>query len=322
MRRVAKSKNREVRINRLVVWLVLAVGLALGVAGFFAPIGSVFLGTELLIAVLFACSLNLLMGFGGMLSFGHAAYYSIAAYASALLLTDAGVSLTFALIAGPVFAAAGALVFGFFIVRANRAEPATFLILTLAFSQLVFAVLYKWYEITHGDDGISGLNPTGWLGNPRYYFLFTLGVVGVCLLLLHRIKVSPFGMTLQAMRDNPLRLGFFGLSVWRTQLLAFVIAGSFAGVAGTLYAFFSGTVSPQMADWTASARPFLANIIGGVGSFWGPVWGVLVLEILDAQVSRFTDHALLAVGALSILVGIYLPHGIAGLATGGLRRRP
>lgn len=291
--------------------LVLAAALVL--CGLLAPIRYVFLASELLIAILYASSLNLLMGYGGMLSFGHAAYYALAAYASALITTRLGWPLGVAMAVGPLVGALGALVFGFFIVRADRGEHATFLMLTLAFSQLVFAMLYKWYDITRGDDGISGLEPIGMLGQPRHYFYFVLGVVAICQYLLWRIKSSPFGVTLRAMRDNRMRAAFLGLAVWRTQLLAFVIAGAFAGVAGVLFAYFSGTVSPQMADWTASARPFLANTMGGVQSFWGPVVGVLLLELVDTQVARYSEHSLLFVGVLSIGVGLLMPRGIMGL---------
>jgi branched-chain amino acid transport system permease protein len=194
--------------------------------------------------------------------------------------------------------------------------------LTLAFSQLVFAMIYKWYSLTHGDDGISGILPTGIIATPRSYGLFTLIVVGGCLALLKLIVQSPFGLTLQAIRDNPRRAEFVGLSVRRYQLAAFVIAGLFAGIAGTLYAFFSGTISPQIADWAASARPFLANTIGGIQSFWGPMFGVLVLEIIDSQVGRFTEHSLLAVGALALFVGMFFPQGLVGLLSGRLDTRP
>jgi branched-chain amino acid transport system permease protein len=292
------------------ILMLVATLVAMGV---YAPIRYVFLGSEILIAILYASSLNLLMGYGGMLSFGHAAYYALAAYTSGLLLTRLGWSMETAMLAGPVVAAFGAFVFGVFIVRSNRGEHASFLMLTLAFSQLVFAMLYKWYDITRGDDGITGIDATGVLADPRHYFLFVLLVFLASLYVLARIKRSPFGITLQAIRDNPQRATFMGLSIRKYQLLAFVIAGAFAGVAGTLYAFFSGTISPQLADWTASARPFLANVMGGIHSFWGPVVGVLVLETLDSQVARFTEHSLLIVGLVSILVGIFLPGGIVGL---------
>lgn len=291
--------------------LLLLVALCTG--GLTLPIRWVFLGSELLIAILYAASLNLLMGYGGMLSFGHAAYYALAAYGSGLLLVRLSWSMEAAMLAGPMVAALGALVFGVFIIRGNRGEPSTFLMLTLAFSQLVFAVLYKWYSVTRGDDGITGIDASAYLADPRHYFLFVLLIVTLCLYVLARIKKSPFGVTLQAIRDNPLRASFIGVPIRRYQLAAFVIAGAFAGVSGTLYAFFSGTISPQLADWTASARPFLANTMGGIHSFWGPVFGVLALETLDSQMARVTEHSLLAVGLLAILVGIFMPRGIVGL---------
>jgi branched-chain amino acid transport system permease protein len=256
-----------------------------------------------------------------MLSFGHAAYYALAAYTSGLLLIRLDWPAELAMAAGPVAAACGALVFGFFIIRSNRGGPASFLMLTLAFSQLVFAILYKWYDITRGDDGISGIGASGALAEPRHYFLFIIAVVLICMILLARIKSSPFGITLQAIRDNPERAAFAGIATRRYQLLAFVIAGTFAGVAGTLYAFFAGTISPQLADWTASARPFLANTMGGIHSFWGPVVGVVVFEVMDSQMARFTEHSLLAVGVLSVVVGVFLPDGLVGLGKKLMRPR-
>ncbi len=142
---------------------------------------------------------------------------------------------------------------------------------------------------------------------------------------MRRIVQSPFGVTLQAIRDNPRRAEFIGLPIRRYQLGMFVIAGVFAGVAGTLYAYFSGTISPQIADWEASARPFLANTMGGIQSFWGPALGTIVLEIVDTQISRATDHSLFAVAALALIVSIWLPRGVIGLMSrtnGKLGRSP
>lgn len=299
----------------------IALGAVLVFAALFAPFQYVFLESELLIAILYAMSLNLLMGAGGMLSLGHSAYYAVASYASSLLLTQLGWPMAWAMIAGPPLAAAGALLFGVFIVRISHREHAYFLMLTLAFSQLIFMLIYKWYAVTRGDDGISGIDASGVLASPRYYCLFVLAVVALCIAALYRIQISSFGLALQAIRDNPERASFIGLSTRQHQLLAFVIAGFFAGVAGTLYAFFAGTISPQIADWSASARPFLSNVIGGVQSFWGPALGVFVLETVESQVGRFTEHSLLATGILALLVGIYLPQGIVGLMRGLWQRR-
>ena len=318
------SEGRAGRPGLVELSVVLTIATALAALSLVVPIHYVFLGSELLIAILLASSLNLLMGYGGMLSFGHAAYYALAAYTSALLLVRLQWPYEAAMLAGPLMATAGAALFGIFCVRAAGAEHSAFLMLTLAFSQFVFAAIYKMYDITRGDDGISGIQAKGWLANPRNYFLLVLAVVLACLYLLWRIKSSPFGVTLMAIRDNQQRAQFAGLPVRRYQLAAFVIAGAFAGVAGTLYAFFSGTISPQIADWTASARPFLANSMGGTQSFWGPIVGVLLLETFDAQLSRLTQHSLLYVGVLAVLVGIFMPRGLVGIgadAAALLRRR-
>jgi branched-chain amino acid transport system permease protein len=299
--------------------MLAAMIAALAALLFVMPIRYVFLVTELSIAVLYATSLNLLMGYCGMLSLGHATYYAVAAYTTGLLVMQAGLPMVPAMLAGPLVAALFALIFGIFIVQTSHLEHAYFLMLTLAFSQLVFVTIYKWYGLTHGDDGISGILPTGIIGAPRNYALFTLFVVAACLAVLNIIVHSPFGLTLQAIRDNPLRAEFVGLPVRRYQLAAFVIAGFFAGIAGTLYAFFNGTISPQIADWAASARPFIANTIGGIQSFWGPLAGVVILEVIDSQVGRLTEHSLLAVGALAIIVAMFFPQGVIGLLNGRLR---
>jgi branched-chain amino acid transport system permease protein len=301
------------RSRAVATWLGAAVALALLVAIVtLAPLRYAFLVGEVSIAILYATSLNLLMGYGGMLSFGHAAYFALGAYGTALLSLH-GWPMALAMVAGPLVAALGALIFGAFIVRTSHQEHAYFLMLTLAFSQLVYAGIYKWYALTRGDDGLSGITPDGWMSTPREFGLFVVVVVALGLFVMWRIVHSPFGMTLQAIRDNPQRAQFVGLPIRRYQLAAFVIAGLFAGVAGALYAYFSGTISPQIADWSASARPFLANTIGGIQSFWGPAIGTLIFEIIDSQASRYTDHSLLAVGLLSLIVGIWLPQGIVGL---------
>ena len=290
----------------------IAVIAALTLVSLNAPLRYVFLMSEVLVAVLFATSLNLLMGYGGMLSLGHAAYYALGAYTAGILATS-GWPMWAAMLLGPLVAAAGAALFGAFIVRTNHQEHAYFLMLTLAFSQLVYATIYKWYSLTRGDDGLTGIEPSGWLGSPRNFGLFIIAVVAISLWLLRAVVRSPFGLTLQAIRDNPERARFAGLPILRYQLAAFVIAGFFAGVAGVLYAYFSGTISPQIADWGHSTRPFIANTIGGIHHFWGPAIGVLILEVIEGQAARFTEHSLVAVGVLAIVVSLWMPRGVIGL---------
>src|SRR5437762_12412916 len=163
--------------------------------------------TEIAIVALFATAFNLLMGFGGMVSFGHAAYFALGAYTAALLVKRAGVPLLLALPAAPVVAAAGALLFGFFIVRLSHTY---FAMLSLAFAQIVFTVIFKWKTLTGGDDGLLNVWPPAWLKSPLAYCYFTLVVTGLAILAMHAIVDSPFGMALRAIRENPRRARFIG----------------------------------------------------------------------------------------------------------------
>ena len=261
------------------------------------------------IAVLFAVSLNLIMGYGGMLSFGHAAYYGLAAYTSALLIKYHLASFGLALVAGPIVAVIAALIFGFFCVRAGGPY---FLMLTLAFAQLVHAVVYQWYTLTGGDDGIAGLLPDGMLASPISYYYFSLAVVTVCVLVIYGILHSPFGYTLQAIRDNPTRVEMLGVSVKRYQLMAFALAGFFAGIAGSLFSFFNSQISPQVAYWTQSAEPFMSVIIGGANTFWGPIVGAALYKFLSTQLARATENSMLFMGLIALAIGLFFPGGVVG----------
>lgn len=287
--------------------------VALAIAPRYLPTIYIFELNAALIAVLFAVSLNLIMGFGGMVSFGHAAYYALAAYTSALLFKFELATLPLALVAGPVVALLGAVVFGFLCVRAGGAY---FLMLTLAFAQLVHAIVHQWYTLTGGDDGIFGLLPEGALGTPLMYYYFSLIVVVVCISIIYALLHSPFGYTLQAIRDNPTRARALGIHVKRYQLLAFVIAGFFAGVAGSLFAFFNGEVSPEIAYWTQSAEPLMSVIIGGPKTFWGPIVGAAIYKLLGREMARLTQHSLLYQGLLALAVGLFFPRGIVGSLLG------
>lgn len=306
--------------RRLAVGLVLAmVGAILLVAlPLVLNVFWLFLLTDVLIFALFALSLNLLMGIGGMPSFGHAAYYALGAYTAALLTVKLGLAMPLAFAAGPLVAALGAAIFGYFCVRLTQSY---FIMLTLAFAQLVFAVVFKAYYITGGENGLPGIRPLPELSSPLSYYYFTLVVVAVCTFVLYRIAHSPFGYCLRAMRDNARRAEFVGLPVWRYRWYAFIIAGLFAGVAGTLFAFYNGSVSPQAAFWTTSARPFMAVIIGGTGTFWGPVAGATVLQVLETQLGRFTEHWQLVLGLITLCIALFFQRGLGGLVGPGSRLR-
>src|SRR5215510_13953412 len=209
-------------------WLGLVV-VALALAPMVLPHFFLQLLTEIAIIGLFATAFNLLMGFGGMVSFGHAAYFALGAYAAALLVKRSGLPMLLALPAAPLAAACGALLFGFFIVRLTHTY---FAMLSLAFAQIVFTVIFKWKSLTGGDDGLLDVWPPVALKSPTTYYYFTLAVVALSLAVLHAVSESPFGYALKSVRENPRRARFIGINTRRLQLLAFVISGAFSGVAG------------------------------------------------------------------------------------------
>jgi branched-chain amino acid transport system permease protein len=298
-------------------WLgLLAVVLAL--APLALPPFFLQLLTEIAIVGLFATAFNLLMGFGGMVSFGHAAYFGLGAYAAAILVKRAGVPVLLALPAAPVVAAAGALLFGFFIVRLSHTY---FAMLSLAFAQIVFTVIFKWKGLTGGDDGILDVWPPAWLKSPATFYYFTLVIVGLSLLALRAIVDSPFGYALRSIRENPRRARFIGIDVRRHQLLAFVVSGAFSGLAGGLFAFYNGSVFPDFAYFTKSFEPLVVALLGGVQSFLGPLAGAFGFKILEWLVSRqWPVYWPLFLGSIVIVVIVLLPAGFVGLA-GGRRWR-
>jgi len=295
------------------------VGVALAVAPLVLPSFFLQLLTEIAIIGLFATAFNLLMGFGGMVSFGHAAYFALGAYTAALLVKRAGVPLLAALAAAPLVAAAGALLFGFFIVRLSHTY---FAMLSLAFAQIVFTVIFKWKALTGGDDGLLDVWPPTFLKSPAAYYYFTLVIVGLCILALHAIVDSPFGYALKAVRENPRRARYIGIDVRRHQLAAFVISGAFSGVAGSLFAFYNGSVFPDFAYFTKSFEPLVVALLGGVQSFFGPLAGAFGFKILEWLISRqWPVYWPLVLGGIVVVVIVVLPSGFVGLVGGRRWRR-
>ena len=294
---------------RPVHWIALAAALVVSplvLSPFFLQ-----LLTEIAIIGLFATAFNLLMGFGGMVSFGHAAYFALGAYAAALLVKRAGVSMLLALPVAPLVAAAGALLFGFFVVRLTQTY---FAMLSLAFGQIVFTVIFKWKAFTGGDDGLLDVWPPPLLKSPVAYYYFALAVVALCVFILHAVVESPFGYALRAIRENPRRARFIGINVRRHQLIAFVISGAFSGVAGALFAFYNGSVFPDFAYFTKSFEPLVVALLGGVQSFGGPLVGAFGFKLLEWAISRqWPIYWPLFLGAVVIAVIVALPQGFVGL---------
>ena len=302
---------------RPVTWLGLLV-VVLVAAPLVLPPFFLQLLTEIAIVGLFATAFNLLMGFGGMVSFGHAAYFALGAYTAALLVKRMGIPLLLALPAAPIVAAAGALLFGFFIVRLSHTY---FAMLSLAFAQIVFTVIFKWKTLTGGDDGLLDVWPPSLLKSPAAYYYFTLVIVGLSILALHAIVDSPFGYALKSVRENPRRARYIGIDVRRHQLAAFVISGAFSGLAGGLFAFYNGSVFPDFAYFTKSFEPLVVALLGGVQSFFGPLAGAFGFKLLEWLISRqWPVYWPLFLGGIVVVVIIVLPSGFVGLVGGRLWR--
>jgi branched-chain amino acid transport system permease protein len=287
-----------------------------------------FLATDIAILALFAASLNLLLGYTGLVSFGHAAYFGIGAYTCAILMKSYGVAFALGLIAGVANAAAWALLFGAFCVRSTRIY---FSMLTLAFAQIVWAVCFKWNSVTGGEQGLSNVPypDLDWmaavpaLGDLRTgdkYYLLVLALTAFAFFCLKRIVASPFGRILTAIRENPERAEFVGVNVRRYQLAAFVVAGAFAGFAGALFGIFNRGVFPDFAHWSKSAEVLIMTILGGFGSFWGPAVGAGVLVLLNQQITSYTQYWPFILGSILIVLLFAFPGGIVGALQAGLLR--
>ncbi|HLW26510.1 MAG TPA: branched-chain amino acid ABC transporter permease [Kiloniellales bacterium] len=276
-----------------------------------------YLFTQVLIFVLFATSLNLLIGYAGLVSFGHAAFFAIGGYGCAILLRSYGVPLLLAMPAALVMTAVFATLIGALCVRLTSYY---FSMLTLAFGQLVWAVVFKWRSMTGGDDGFLRIVSPSWIDTPASFFLFTLVLVTLAMVALWIVAHSPLGRTLMAIRENQVRAGFLGVHTRRVQLVAFIIAGTFAGLAGALFALFNRSIFPDSAWWLQSAEVLIMVVLGGMNSFFGPAVGALTLILLGRLTLELTAFwpALLAIILIATL--FFFPSGIAGLLKARGRR--
>jgi branched-chain amino acid transport system permease protein len=269
----------------------------------------VVLATDLAIAALFATSLHFIMGPGGMHSFGHAAYFGVGAYGAALTLLALGLPMEIALVLGPLLAAAGAAVFGWFAVRLSGVYLA---MLTLAFAQIAWAITYQWDDLTGGSNGLTGVWPAQWLSDNRNYYWLALALVTVGVLTLRHMLFSPFGYALRAGRDSPLRADAIGIDVDRVQWIAFIIAGLFAGAAGAVYAFSKGSISPESMSVGKSIDGLVMVLLGGIHTLAGPVVGAVSFTWLQDSVARNTDYWRAMLGTIMLVLVLVFPDGIAG----------
>jgi branched-chain amino acid transport system permease protein len=279
-----------------------------------------FLAEQIAIDALFAVSLNLLLGTTGLVSFGHVAYFGVGAYVCGILMKTYNLPFIVAFPAAGLGTALFALVSGFFCVRLIKLY---FAMLTLAFSQIVWAIAYKWNDVTGGDQGLpeipfpnlDWLTKIPGLGNLRtsdQFYLLTILLIAVSLAVLHRVVRSPFGRILTTIRDNPERAAFIGVNVRAYQLAAFVVAGTFAGFAGALYGIFSRGVFADYVFWSKSAEVMIMTILGGMDYFWGPPVGALALVWLNQQITDYTQYWPFVLGSILLVLLFGFPGGILG----------
>jgi branched-chain amino acid transport system permease protein len=267
------------------------------------------LGVDVLVAVLFATSLHFIMGPGGMHSFGHAAYFGLGAYGAGLATKWFALPMPAALMIAPLAAAVGALVFGWFSVRLSGVYLA---MLTLAFAQIVWSIVFQWQDITGGSNGILGIWPIAPFDRLSVFFLLTLTVVIAGVVVLRRILFAPFGYAMRCGRDSPLRAEAIAIDVKRVHWLGFAIAGTVCGWAGGIFAFAKGSISPETIDIGRSIDGLVMVLLGGLQTLSGPIVGATLFTLLQDNVMRETHywHALL--GSIILLLVLVFPTGIAG----------
>ena len=296
--------------------LVLLALIALPfVANVFGEAFYIALATRILIFALAATSLNLILGFGGMVSFGHAAFLGVGAYTVVILsqmgVVDAWVAWPTAMVVAGLFA----LLIG---AVSLRTQGVYFIMITLAFAQMMYYLVVS-FKAYGGDDGMSlpARSLIGFLdmSNDTHFYYVTLLACVAVLVLIARVLNARFGHVLQAIRENEVRMQSLGYAVFRYKLCAFVMSGSLAGLAGALLANQSGFVSPAMMQWSQSGMLMMMVILGGVGHLYGGVWGAIVFLLLEETLSHFTIHWQLGLGALLLMVVLLLPNGLTSALT-------
>jgi branched-chain amino acid transport system permease protein len=267
------------------------------------------LALEVFVYALFAFSLNFIMGAGGMVSFGHAAYFGLGGYGAALLVHHLGFPMELALIGAPIAAGLGALLFGWFVVRLSGVYLA---MLTLAFAQIVWSTAFQWVEVTGGDNGLIGIWPAEWASDRTVYYYLTLLLCGLAIAFLWRASHAPFGYTLRAGRDSTVRADAIGIDLKRHQWLAFALAGTFAGIAGGVFVFSKGNIDPGSLAIPTSVDALVMVLLGGIQTLTGPLLGGAVFHLLEAYILPLTDYWRAFLGAVILVLVIAFPMGLAG----------
>jgi len=287
----------------IVIFLVLLI-LPSFIPRFYTYILALIFVTSLL-----AMSLNLVVGHGGLFQFHHGVFYGVGAYTVALMLKKTSLPMWTGFIAGPIVAAMIGLIIGWLCVRLSRLY---FGMLQISLGSLIWVIVFRWYSFTGGDDGIFGIPMPSLLSSSKNSYYFILIILAICLILMYMILKSPFGSTLQAIRDNPQRCEAIGINVRRHQLIAIVIATFFAGIAGVLFVALERSVFTDLLFWTLSLEIFIMCLLGGWFTFAGPILGAAIMVALRTFVGIFTEYWTLILGIMLILIIFFLPEGVMG----------
>lgn len=295
------------------LWPIGAIFIVLLILPPILPRFYTYILSLIFVTSLLAMSLNLVLGHGMIFQFHHGVFYGVGAYTAALILTKTSLPMWFGFIAGPIVAALVGLLIGWFCVRLTRLY---FGMLQISLGSLIWAIAFRWYSFTGGDDGIHGIPIPPLISrrlsslNDAYYFILIILVI--CLVVLYLILRSPFGTTLEAIRDNPQRCEAVGVNVRHHQLMAIVVATFFAGIAGVLFVVLEGSVFPDLLFWVLSLEVFIMCLLGGWFTFAGPMLGASIMVALRTFVGIYTEYWTLILGVILILLIFFLPEGVMG----------
>ena len=303
------------RAGDVVIWLLLATA-----PFWIAHVGSyIELGTHVVVYALAAMALNFLLGFTGVLSFGHAAYFGLGAYGAAMTIKYIYPSTPQAFQVGIVVSTIAAGIIGLMIVRLRGVY---FAMCTIAFGQVFYFIAFQWRSATGGDDGVSawhripldlGLASIDINGSARAFYYFVLAVFAVCVAAMAFLLRSPFGRTLLAIRENERRARFLGIPVDRHIWMSWVISCFFVGVAGALFALMNNFVDPRALRWDQSGNFVIMAVLGGMRSFWGPLIGAAIFLVLQDYISSHTENWMSFIGLFFVLIVLFFPRGVLGI---------
>lgn len=350
---VARERTvlKKILFGKLNKWIYIGIAIVFILPAFLPSAFRfyIYLASSILVYGLAATSCNLALGYGGIFQFHHAIFYGVGAYGAALAISRMGLSPWIAFICGPLISALLGLIMGLLCMRLSKLY---FGMLQISLGSLVWAIIYRWYSFTGGDDGIHGIPMPEILSSPKAAYYFTLIIVSLSLFILYRIIKSPFGIALQGIRDNSVRSEMIGINVRLHQLLTLVIAGFFAGIAGVLFVVVDNTVFPDMMFWTVSMEMVIMCLLGGWFNFMGPMAGAAaviiirtfssvlveslvklitgifgtvlsesVITFLKNFASAFPSYWTLVLGVICALVIFFLPNGVLGYFDGLRNRR-